>query len=148
MRINWGTGIVIGMIVFMTFILVLVITMMTNKGFDHDMVTEGYYEKDLVYQDEINAEKNAQALSSAIWVKKGEDGWRFYFPKELRENAISGTVELYRPSNQQLDFQLPLIVQDSTMLIPAGRLLDGQWKVTIQWEMNGKKYLYKKQMQY
>ena len=59
MKINWGTGIVIGMTLFIGFIMYMVITMMTDKNYDHDLVTEAYYAKDLAYQQEIDAEKNA-----------------------------------------------------------------------------------------
>lgn len=148
MNINWGTGIVIGMISFMSFIMVLVITMMTNKEFDHDLVTEGYYEKDLIYQNEIDAETNSVSLSSEIkWQKTGE-GLEILFPHEVVGKDIRGRVEMYRPSNQQLDFQLLFHLKDSTVLIPAERLIAGQWKVTVVWEMEGKKYLFKKQIAY
>ena len=70
MKINWGTGIVIGMTLFIGFIMYMVITMMTDKNYDHDLVTEAYYAKDLAYQQEIDAEKNANALSSKITFEK------------------------------------------------------------------------------
>ncbi len=148
MKINWGVGLVIGMIAFITFIMIMVVTMMTNKEYDHDMVTEGYYEKELHYQDEIDAESNAQKLSSPISVEKTNEGWLFHFPEEMTNSPIEGTVELYRPSNKKLDFVLPLEIQEGTMLIPAEKLLEGQWKVTMYWQMNGEPFLFKKQMQY
>lgn len=148
MKINWGTGIVIGMISFMTFIMVLVITMMTHKEFDHDLVTEGYYEKDLVYQNEIDAETNSGRLSSEIILQKTKEGLEILFPGEVLGKEIRGRVELYRPSNKKLDFQLPIQLKDSTVLIPAERLIEGQWKVTVVWEMEGKEYLFKKQIEY
>ena len=43
MKINWGTGIVIGMTLFISFILYLVFNMLTDEKFDHDLVTEEYY---------------------------------------------------------------------------------------------------------
>jgi nitrogen fixation protein FixH len=148
MKINWGTGIVIGMIVFMTFIMVLVITMLTNKEFDHDLVTEGYYEKDLVYQNEIDAETNSGHLSAEIIVQKSNEGLQIVFPGEVLGKDINGMVEMYRPSNKKLDFQMPIHLTDSTLLIPAEKLVNGQWKVTVVWEMEGQKYLFKKQMEY
>ncbi len=148
MKINWGTGIVIGMISFMAFIMVLVITMMTNKEFDHDLVTEGYYEKDLVYQNEIDAETNSGNLSTAITVHKTAEGLEIKFPEEVLGKVVIGKVELYRPSNQNMDFQMPLLLSDTTFIIPAQRLVEGQWKVTVVWEMEGQKYLFKKQMEY
>lgn len=148
MKINWGTGIVIGMIAFMTFIMVMVITMMTDNDYDHDMVTEEYYEKELLYQDEIDAEAKTNKLSSAIFVEKNDLGWLIHFPKEVTHKAMVGVVELYRPSSEKLDFKLPLEITEGTMLIPASKLVEGQWKITVHWEMDGEKYIFKKQMQY
>ena len=62
MKWNWGTGIVIGMLSFMSFILYLVITMSTDKNYSHDLVTDDYYAKEMVYQNEINAEIFEKAL--------------------------------------------------------------------------------------
>lgn len=148
MKINWGTGIVIGMVAFMAFIMFMVITMMTDKEYDHDMVTENYYAKDLVYQNEIDAEKKANSLTSKIKIEKTSKGLQFYFPEELQGNKVSGTIQMYRPSNEKLDFQIPLQIENSTMLIEDSKLVGGSWKVTIAWEMEGEQYIFKKAIVY
>lgn len=148
MKINWGTGIVIGMIAFMGFILFMVITMMTNKDYDHDMVTENYYAKDLVYQNEIDAEKKANSLTSKISIEKTTEGLQIYFPAALQEKNVRGTILMYRPSNEKLDFQIPLKIENSTMLIEDAKLVGGSWKITIDWEMEGEQYLFKKAIVY
>ncbi|MBW2938272.1 FixH family protein [Aureisphaera sp. CAU 1614] len=148
MKINWGTGIVIGMIAFMGFIMFMVITMMTDKEYDHDMVTENYYAKDLVYQNEIDAEKKANSLTSKIKIEKSSEGLHIYFPEELQEKNVSGSIQMYRPSNEKLDFQIPLQIENSTMLIEDSKLVGGSWKVTIDWEMDGEQYLFKKAIVY
>ncbi len=47
MKINWGTGIVIAFVAFIAFIMYFVINMITNKKYDHDLVTEDYYKEEL-----------------------------------------------------------------------------------------------------
>ncbi len=148
MKINWGTGIVLGMIAFIGFIMFMVITMMTDKNYDHDLVTEAYYERDLAYQTEIDAEKKANGLSAQIQYEKTSEGIWFTFPQELGENTYEGTVEMYRPSNEKLDYKLPLKLTDLKMLVPDDQLVDGFWKVSIHWKMNGEDYLYKKEIRY
>ena len=148
MKINWGTGIVIGMVAVMGFIMFMVITMMTDKEYDHDMVTENYYAKDLVYQNEIDAEKKANSLTSKIKIEKSSKGLHIYFPEELQEKNVSGSIQMYRPSNEKLDFQIPLQIENSTMLIEDSKLVGGSWKVTIAWEMDGGQYLFKKAIVY
>ena len=90
MKINWGTGIVIGMALFISFIMYLVINMLTDKKFDHDLVTEEYYQEELHYQEEINAETNAFSLEENITDKRVKDGWLIEFPENLELSKISG----------------------------------------------------------
>ena len=148
MKINWGTGIVIAIVLFMSFILFLVIKMSTDKNFDHDLVVEKYYQKELAYQEEIDAEENLKLLSEQITGKKVEGGWLLTFPPEMENSNITGTVFLYRPSNKQLDFDFPIELSKLNLLIPEKRLLDGRWNIIIDWEYQGKSYLYKDSIMY
>lgn len=146
MKINWGTGIVIGFVVFIGFILFLVITMVNNSH--HDLVTKDYYEDELNYQEEIDAEENAQQLTINIQSERTEDGLLYTFPENLDVDKIKGNVFLYRPSNKQLDFDLPIVLSGSNLLIPDNRLLEGRWNITIKWEYEEKQYLYKDKLKY
>lgn len=148
MKINWGTGLVIGMVLFMGFILFFVIKMSTDKNFGHDLVTEEFYQKGMVYQDEIDAEKNLGSLSSTIKGQRVPEGWQLTFPEEIEASKIKGQVFLYRPSNKQLDSDFPLVLSGSNLLIPDNRLLGGRWNINVDWEYEGKKYLYKKEIVY
>ncbi|GAA3517244.1 FixH family protein [Aquimarina addita] len=148
MKWNWGTGIVIGMVAFMSFILYFVITMSTNKKYHHDLVTEQYYAKEIAYQTEIDAETKTHDLTEKIIGKRIENGWLLNFPKELEASRIKGTVFLYRPSDQRLDFDLPIVFSGSNLLIPDKKLVDGRWNITVEWTYNGEDYLYKKSIMY
>jgi nitrogen fixation protein FixH len=148
MKINWGTGLVIGMLLFIGFILFLVIKMTTNEALNHDLVTEDYYNKELRYQEEIDAEKNMNDFKENIIGEKIADGWLLKFPKEIDASKIKGTVFLFRPSNKKLDFDFPIELSSSNLLIPDERLLDGRWNITIDWSYNNKNYLYKKAITY
>jgi len=148
MKINWGTGIVIAIGLFMTFILGLVYLMIMDQDYNHDLVVEEYYKKELAFQDEIDAEKNALSLSERIKGKKVVNGWLLTFPKELESSEIEGSVFLYRPSNKQLDFDFSIELSGLNLLIPDERLLDGRWNITVEWEYNGKPYLYKESITY
>ena len=63
MKINWGTGIVLAFIGFITFILYFVFRMSTDDRANHDLVTEEYYKKELSYQQEIDASKMATEMN-------------------------------------------------------------------------------------
>ncbi len=148
MKINWGTGLVIGMALFISFILYFVIKISTDKKYDYDLVTEQYYQKEMVFQKEFDAEENSNSLETNIFGEKTAEGWMLTFPKNIDYTKIEGTVFLYRPSNKQLDFQLPLKLSSPNLLIPDKRLVAGRWNTIVQWSYEGEDYLYKKEIVY
>ena len=147
MKINWGTGIVIAFIVFITFILFFVVRMTTDGRANHDLVTEEYYKAELGFQKEIDAEKNANK-NAKIFLEKTPEGLLLKFPENVDLKKVKGTVSLYRPSNKHLDFDLPITLSQAHLLIPDKRLLDGRWDIKISWEDQKENYLHKESITY
>jgi len=148
MKINWGTGIVIAFIAFISFILYFVINMNANDKYNHDLVTEDYYKKELEFQKDIDKESNSKSLEENISWKKANEGLIINFPKNLKQENITGKVFLYRPSNKQFDFETPISLSNHNLLIPDKRLLDGRWNIKVDWQYKGKSYLFKKEIIY
>ena len=148
MKINWGTGIVLAFIGFISFILFFVVRMSMDHKANHDLVTENYYRAELGYQNEIDAENNAHAKEVDLKLETTDKGLKLVFPKNLDIENIKGTVSLYRPSNKHLDFDLPVSLSKDYLLIPDNRLLDGRWDIKVFWEYKGEVYLFKKKITY
>lgn len=148
MKINWGTGIVIAFVLFISFIMYFVINMTVNDKYDHDLVTDDYYEEELKHQNEIDKLNNAKKLDQNIRWKKTDDGLEIRFPDTFEPENITGKVFLYRPSNKSLDSETTISLSDNIMLIPNKRLLDGRWNLIVDWQYNGTSYLYKKEIVY
>ena len=62
MKLNWGTGIVIAIIAFMSFILYFVISMSTGNNYNHDLVSEEYYQKELKFQEKHKRNKKCKRI--------------------------------------------------------------------------------------
>ncbi|GAA4272829.1 FixH family protein [Aquimarina gracilis] len=148
MKINWGTAIILVFVGFISFIMFFVIKMNTNEKYEHDLVTEEYYKKELAFQKEIDAEKNAKALENNITVKKAIEGLIITFPEVKNYQDISGTISLYRPSNKKLDFEIPIVLQDNRILIQDENMIEGRWNITIDWTHKGISYLFKESLTY
>ncbi len=148
MKFNWGTGIVLAFIAFISFIMYFIISMNTNDKYAHDLVTEDYYAQELEYQNDINKESNAKNLTENISWKKTKEGVTIIFPKALKAENISGKVFLYRPSNKQLDFEIQISLSNHNLLIPDKSLLDGRWNIKVDWQYNGESYMYKEDLIY
>ena len=148
MKFNWGTGIVITIIAFISFIMYFVITMSTNNNYSHDLVTEKYYQAELNYQQEINAEKNLNALNEKVTIQRNEKGLLIKLPTKFENEKVEGKVFLYRPSSKQLDFEIPISISDTYLLVPEQRLVDGRWNIKILWKHKNTNYLYKEEFVY
>jgi len=148
MKFNWGTGIVIAIVGFISFIMYFVITMSTDKSYSHDLVTDKYYQKELEYQQEIDAEKNASTLEKNITLNRTQEGLQIIFPPNFVTEKIKGKVFLYRPSNKQLDFEIPISITNTYLLVPEKRLLDGRWNITVSWSYKNKDYLFKQELNF
>src|SRR5690554_3851992 len=102
MKINWGTGLVIAMLCFISFIMYFIIKVNTDSTYDHDLVIEEYYKAELKFQGELNREKKSRELAEDISWKKTEEGLLISFPDNLNTEEITGSVFLYRTSNKNL----------------------------------------------
>ena len=148
MKFNWGTGIVVTIIAFIAFIMYFVITMSTDNTYSHDLVTDKYYQEELNYQQEIDAVINANNLKEKVTIEKNSKGLKINFPKYFNPKSIEGKVFLYRPSSKQLDFEIPISISKSYLLVPEQRLVDGRWNMNIFWKHKNTNYLIKKELVY
>ena len=142
-KFNWGTGIVIAFGLFMTFILYFVVEVQCNSKYDNDLVVEEYYKHDAHFGDEMTKVQNAQDLAQKPIVSIIGEGLSIVFPEPFISKNIKGKVSLYRPSNKKLDFEVPILLSNSTLLIPKKSLVGGRWDINMEWEYSGKTYLTK-----
>lgn len=148
MKINWGTAIVIAFGLFITFILYFVFKVQINPEYDNELVTKDYYQQELKVQGNIERASNANALSDKITFEKSAEGITIQFPKDFDFKEIKGKVSLYRPSNQKLDFEMPISLSSPHLLIPKNDLVGGLWDITIEWEYKGTAYRNKESIYY
>ena len=148
MKFNWGFGIVLAFIGFIGFILYFVIIASTDQKADHNLVTDEYYQEELKYQEEIDAQTNANSLNGKFEFKQTDEGLKIEIPENIRQHNTEGTVSFYRPSNKQLDFDLSISLSNPHLLIPDNRLLGGRWDIKIRWKHLDKDYLVKESIVY
>lgn len=143
MKINWGTGIVIAIALFMSFILYFVIKVQSNSKYDNELVVDEYYKHDAHFGDEMKRIQNARDLIQKPVITIGDNGITIAFPSVFVPNNIKGKVSLYRPSMKTLDFEIPISISSPTLLIPKSKLVGGRWDINMEWQYEGKQYLTK-----
>lgn len=143
MKFNWGTGIVIAFVLFITFILSYVLKVQSNDKYDHELVVEDYYKKEALVQGDIERQQNANALTNKVIIENTAEGVKIQFPADFDYSKINGKVSFYRPSSQKLDFEIPISLSSPHLLIPKSSLADGLWDISIIWNYDGVEYLNK-----
>lgn len=132
MKFNWGHGIALFYGIFAVTLLSVVIK--TTK-YDHSLVTEEYYAKDLAYQEQYDKMENSNKLKQAVkvWKDEATHSLSISFPEELHN--IEGEVTFYRPSNSEKDFTVPFRLQDGNLLeYNTKDMLSGLWTIKIDWK--------------
>jgi len=132
----------------MSFILYFVVKMFTEDQYQYDLVVEEYYKQEIGFQDELDAEKNAIELAENVVIEKTETGVMIDFPENEAFSNIDGVVTFYRPSNKNLDFTKPVILENQKMFIPKNEIAAGRWNISVKWDQNGKTYLTRKNINF
>ncbi len=141
MKWNWGKGIVVAIALFMSFILYFVITAQSNSKYDNEMVVNEYYKQEMQLQGAIDKQNNANTLKEKVTLNTNPQGVEINFPSTFDASKIKGKVSLYRPSNQKLDFEIPISLSGPHLLIPIQNLVGGRWDISIDWQYEDKAYL-------
>ncbi len=134
---NWGKGIIIAMGLFITFIVVLVVNLMSKNV---DLVKEDYYQKEVDYQQEIDATANANQSEFKIKILTQEK----HLVIQLPDSVKIDTVFCYfrRPDNDQLDQSFE-ITNTKNFLIDKQKLAKGEYTVELNYRVAQKSYLQK-----
>lgn len=145
-KVNWGTSIVIAFTLFMGFILYFIIKVQSNSAYDNELVVEEYYKHDAHFSDEYAKVQNAQNLTEKPVITATPEGISVVFPTSFIPNDIHGKVSLYRPSAKKLDFDFPIRMSESKLLIPKANLAGGNWDITISWSYHGTEYISREKL--
>ncbi len=140
MKLNWGTSIAI---FYSLFALTMVGFVIKSKSFDHDLVVDDYYAKDLAYQQQYDKLTNSKALSSDLTIGKVGQAVQLVFPKEIQQP--NGDILFYRADDKSKDFSLKIAADTNGMqLVPTNQLTPGRWTVKVDWEAGGKPFYTEK----
>jgi hypothetical protein len=134
---NWGRRIVIGMGLFMTFITVLVVILMSQNV---DLESEDYYQREINYEQELNAMRNADKQAKQIKIGLSGDYVVVQVPDSVEFTNVS--VYLRRPNNSK-DDQFFKLNNSKNLLIPMSKLHKGNYGVEISYYVGDKPCLQK-----
>jgi len=144
MKMNWGTGILVLIILFFITMFVMVYIAFNQRV---DLVTKNYYEKELAYQKDINMQQNELDLKNSVIIEQIPGKISITFPTKEVGMEIKGEVRCYRPADSR-DDKLFAIAIDSLgqCKVPLTNMRSGLWNVIVNWEANGKEFMTQKKL--
>lgn len=141
MRFNWGHGILVFLILFFIGLGTMVYISMREKN-SAELIEEKYYDKELLFQQQIDGEKNLKKLfPDTLAIDVHADNIVITLPKSASK-IDSGSVEFIRPSDKTKDIRLPLMVNDEgAAFLPKRDFVNGLYRVKISWYTNNTFYV-------
>lgn len=137
-KFNWGTGILITIIIFMIITIGTVVFLMNQ---DVDLVASDYYNKGIQYQEQIDRSNRTNSMDEAVQIIPENGFIRLSFPKFYAQKSFNGTIQFYRPSDSKKDFSLPISIDTSAQQIVSTQSLDkGYWTVKLNWTQDSIEY--------
>jgi len=138
---NWGIKIIIGLALFMTFIIAMATKMFINSG-DDDLVEKDYYEKGLSYDRQYDLQKIAHADSVIPHFNVEQSGLAITFT-----SSASYKLLCRRASDSALDRLIKGTTgNDKLLFISRNELRSGPWKLHLEFSQGGKNYLVEREV--
>jgi hypothetical protein len=135
---RWPSGIIMVIAVFLVVMLGVTGYLMTQ---DVNLVTEKYYEKELVYQVRIKAIERTRALGSETGIFSATGAIIVQYPRSMASATGEGHVLLYRPSDHSSDRAIRIVADTAAQqIIPFTNLSSGLWRIQVQWVDRGDDY--------
>lgn len=138
MKFNWGTGVVLALLV-MIFGMIVLVSIAVRQDFD--LVENDYYQKSITYQQHIEKVENTAALERKIVFEHSADTLKLTFPNLANYGDYTGEIHFYSPVEAKRDSSLAVKLDLAfTQIIDLQNLKKGRYLVKIEWKANGISY--------
>jgi hypothetical protein len=139
MKLNWGFGILVAILLFVGMMSYLVIQCLHTR---YDLVASDYYKQELEYQKIIDGSARAQALGSTPEIGIQNRSVFIQMPSSVKAKGLQGQVSFYCPTDEQKDRSFALAVNNTgRQVISFDSLQPGPYAVKLSWN-SGQQFYY------
>ncbi len=127
----------IGGIALFVFIWIFLVIFAASKP--KGLVSPDYYSQEMQHQQRIESRQRSENLTDKVEleINDAKRSAVIHFPNEFQPEKISGTIELFRPSDTKLDINIPISVSDSrSQNIDISTIKSGFWRIKINWQLD------------
>ena len=134
----WPLGIFTAFGLFFAGMASVVVIAATHR--DH-LVSDNYYEQELKFQNQIDSAARTGKAGATIAFDSAKSLVLIALPAAQLAQKLSGTIELYRPSEPKLDRKFLLEPKtDGSQMLDVSKLAGGLWLVRVKWNAGGENY--------
>lgn len=137
MKFNWGTGILIFLILFLLAGGFFIAFAMRQEV---SLVHENYYERGVDHSDQIKVQERSAPFADALYTRQDESSLFVGVKEDQAALMDSAFLLLYRPSDQNLDLDFPFEPLRGELVIPMEELHTGRYILKLHWSSGGLKY--------
>ncbi|MBH8567450.1 FixH family protein [Microvirga sp. STS02] len=112
-----------------------------------DLVSPDYYKQELAYQQRMESVARTAALPAPVQLHHDAAAQRLtlQLPATLAGQAVRGSLHFFRPSDQKLDFTLPLQPGPNQQFSTA-KMRPGYWRVRVDFTADNQAYFVEKEL--
>jgi hypothetical protein len=138
MKMNWGTGIFITIVIFLIGMISLVIISSMQPL---NLVTPDYYPKAIDYQKQIDRIERTKALDDQMVITQNAENLVIAFPLIDSLSMPEGKILLFFPRDNHLDKEYNIAPDSNlTQLVSKEHLMKGRCVIKISWIQNEMEY--------
>lgn len=138
LNFNWGTGIFIVIIAFVSFFTGFII-----YSFSHDvnLVSKDYFPDEIAYESTIEKIKNSNKLSEKIDLVKINDKIELIFPQGFLYTKISGSIHFFYITSYKEDKKFEIKLNNTgKQVFEVKDFKKGRFTIKIDWLYNKSAY--------
>lgn len=129
---NWGHKITL---IFIAFAAMMIYMVVRSFQANVDLVSEDYYLQELNYQQQIDKKNNVAAQQKEVVSRLTVNGVELQFAETVDPGQLSGTINLYRPSEADMDRAVAIALDSQRKQMIAPELLQpGKYILKIDWK--------------
>lgn len=139
-KLNWGHGVAIALGSFIIFILFLIFVYSSGMK-NSELISDDYYQDELIYQRVIDAKNNAETLVQKPAYSQDKNGITIVFPQSVSVDDSKVNFTLFRTDDGNLDVKKEITLDGSKQFtIPSKVLSAGSYTLKVSWKENKKPY--------
>jgi len=139
MKFNWGTGILIFLIIFVLFIGTFVYFAFQQ---DVNLVHKEYYQKGVDFDKERERKNRGASQTHQFIIEQKEQTVKVIVDKAYFDQLKDVKAYFYRASDRHEDKRYDL--NENELIIPKSDLVKGKYTLNISWTQDAEDYLLEK----